>query len=288
MREFLPKALKGNGVDMIRTFDSLPEFYSYVTDLVPSQHRNNDKDGWAGYSTWESAASSMKTGDMALVSTSDAFMTKIETGQFESKAFRNIDSVVGGVPNIGNYLAGNPMAMRRRVRQESEKAPLVVIADLASSGNIASRDVAKRGSAILALVRILSGQRPVSLWFCVASRPTSVAHTYGSVSHAVRMDSAPIDIARAAHMLCNVSVPRRLFYDAAYHAVGKTREHLQWPYNNVEAYRTRGHEYWARALDIEPENTLFVPPIFGNDDSIKNPVAWVNAMIKKYGQSPDE
>jgi hypothetical protein len=104
------------------------------------------------------------TGDTALVAEADKFLSQIEDQMPVSRGWRNIDDVVGAVPNVPAFLAGHPQCMRRRAHVAKDTAPLAIYMDLTSSGGISAEKVERRGVVLLALARLLVEHRPVELW----------------------------------------------------------------------------------------------------------------------------
>lgn len=285
-------ALSGAGADWrtkkdrVTIFDTLSEFADRVQS-IPSYDRedyHNATTPWYGSMSYDGAIRCARNGDMTRVSASDEYLQMLEDKfKFSSAAFRNIDAMAGGVPNVPAFLASQPMAMRRRQRVQVELPPLNIVIDLASSGSVDANHLVKRGAALLALVRVLSAMRPVNLYIAVAARPNAGGSTgdYSSSAMAFRLDSSPLDVARAAHVLSEVAVARRLFYCGVTKQVGGRGGSLQWAYNNVTTYRRLGQEYWQRALGAD--ELLFVAPAFATDKNIVAPEKWLAEMIEEYG-----
>jgi len=277
-------ALNGTGgkKDKSVIFDSLAEFADYACALrVDNKDRTRGRD-WDSGQSYNDATRLCRTGDLNKVAPSDAFMRKFEDIiGFESRQFRVVNDVAGGVPNIGAYLAGNPINMRRRARVMSEQAPLNVVVDLVSSGGITAKDLERRGAAVLALVRLLSAVRPVNLYAVACGLPHGV-HGYTSVGFAVRIDTAPLDLARAAHVLGSPAVPRNVMYRAMDVEAGMPHESsTHWAFNDVNYYREHGAEYWQRVLGTE--ECLFLAPPYVTDEAISDPEKFIRDKLAKYG-----
>lgn len=150
-------------------------------------------------------------GDLARVALADAMLAHLEDAVgFEARRWRTVDSVAGGAPNVAAFLAGSPMSMRRRVRMLDAAAPLTIAVEMTVSANVDKASIARRGAAALALARIAAGQRPVALWghyACQDGRDKAAAF-------AVRIETAPLDTARAAWLLCAPEACRRAAFAA--------------------------------------------------------------------------
>jgi len=271
--------------------DSVEDLAAHA-DALPKESRGYPESRWTGGQSYDESLAYCRNGDLSRVAPSDEYMQRFEDLiGYESRAFRTINDVAGGMPNVPAYLTGQPLAMRRRARVQSEQAPLAVVVDLASSGGIEAKHLERRGAAILAIVRLLSAIRPISLHAVVAALPLGDAyqetHEYGASCVAVRIETAPLDLARAAHVLGAVSTARQICYSIVAHSVGTTARacSLSWAYKSVDKYRARGAELWKQALQLD--EVVFLAPAFINDPAIDNPERFVRDMLAKYGRAAD-
>jgi hypothetical protein len=252
--------------------------------------RKSKGDGWRGGMSFDDSLRCVREGNPAIVARSDEFLSRFEALHLVSRRWRTVAAVAGGVPCVPAALAGHPLAMRQRQRVSSDQAPLAIIVDIASSGGIESADLEKRGAAILALVRLLSAARPVSLYVGVS---VTAGHLTGAERHDAchiftRMDTAPLDLARAAHMLCHTSTARSLYYGAAYELTGAPLDeaNLCWPYRGgQDVIRTHAHAILARAIP-DAAQSLYIGAAHMDDAAIKNPALWLETMLKEHGGAP--
>lgn len=231
---------------------------------------------WYGKGTLHQAARMIRDGDLSAVPDCDKIMQELDGNVFVSRQYRVVNDVCGATPDVPAYIAGLPTAMRRRVRQSNVTAPLAVFVDLTTSGGIEASVVRKRGVAILALVRLLSNFRPVEAWAMVG---------LGCPGHAdfvaVRLDTAPLDLARAAHVLTSTMVARGIGYSLAHEL---STGGGAWPYGEYEpkAQRVHGAAIFKRV--VHPgSDVLFVPPLYLTDQSVTAPVQWIKENLAKYG-----
>jgi hypothetical protein len=252
--------------------------------------RKEKGDAWRGGMSFDESLRCVREGNPAIVARSDEFLSRFEALHLVSRRWRTVAAVAGGVPCVPAALAGHPLAMRQRQRVSSDQAPLAIIVDIASSGGIESADLEKRGAAILALVRLLSAARPVSLYVGVSvtsghlrdERRHDACHIF------TRMDTAPLDLARAAHMLCHTSTARSLYYGAAYEVTGSPVDahSLHWPYRaGQEAIRTHAHAILARGIP-DAAASLYIGAAHMDDAAIRNPALWLETMLKEHGGAP--
>lgn len=251
----------------------LPGFAAFCAD-EKSERRASD---WNGHMSADECLSCVRKGDLRGVPASDRFMAQIESMVPATAAWRNIDSPVGGSPIVPAYLAGHPLNMRRRIRTAVETAPLSVFAELVASADISADDMAKRGAAILALVRALSAVRPVELWAILAVGDEGVRATA-----CVRLDTSPLDLARAGHVLTHPSVPRALTYPTLDKKFLAGTWSGQWAFASVDKHRTTAREFYRGVL-CPASDTLYVPPVYSADESIREPVAWLKKHLAEYG-----
>jgi hypothetical protein len=231
---------------------------------------------WYGNQDTGTAIKYAREGDLSQVAPSQALLDQFESLVFVSRKFRVIDDIVGAVPNVPAFIAGQPMSMRRRVRQTSASAPLALFIDLTTSGGICANDVRKRGIAILALVRLLSNLRPIEIYVM-----TGLGGYQTAEYCIVRLDTSPLDLARAAHMLTSVAVARDLCYRLCNKVGASSRS--AWPYGyDVELQRKHGQEIMRRVVQPGSE-ILFMPPMYLTDEAVQAPVQWIKKMLAQYG-----
>lgn len=238
--------------------------------------KHNIKAGsWHGDST-EAFRKKALLGDNSLVAVSEQFLSQIEDQVPTSRGWRNIDDVVGSVPNIPAFLAGHPQHMRRRVRVAKETAPLSIYMDLTSSAAIDAKEVTQRGVVLLALTRLLVEHRPVELWVGTSKGTGSWGGaTSGTV--AWRIDTAPLDLARAAYHIGASAMARGFGYGVD-NAIHKTGGH--WPFGNHGLHIQTAKARLAAVMGNS--EILYIPPIHYADDMVKKPVEWLKRTMAQY------
>ncbi len=280
---------KALGRTTINIYDSVSDFADGFAALPENSHYANrgDGDGWAGGLDRKTATDKLRHGDLEGVAASDKLMGKLEDSvSFDATRFHTVDAMAGGVPNVPAMLAGQPMHMRQRRRTADELAPLTICVDTTSSGGVSAKSLRKRGAALLALARLLAARRPVTIWIVNAMKPSN-HNGHDTTGSAFLLDTAPLDLARAAHCMTNVSVSRQCAY-----AIGEKLADvngcgfLQWPNGDVDKYRKAGAAFWGEALGAE--DVLFMPPVFLNDPAIENPTKWLKEMLAKYGRADND
>lgn len=274
----MDRFLIGSMTETAERFAALP---------LENQSRRNctERNDWTGSLAYDESLRRVQQGCNDAAARSDVYLSKFEGCNFVSRKFATVAAVAGGAPCVPAMLANNPLAMRQRRRQMTDSAPLAIIVDVASSGSVKASMLEQRGGAITALVRLLSAVRPVSLYVGCSVTP---GQTSDAIHVFCRMDTAPIDLARTAHMLTHASVARSMFYGLAYqrHGSSKDENMLRWPYGAGPAIiRERAHEILSRAIP-EATESLYIGAAFETDDCIDKPEKWLTTMLERHGGQP--
>lgn len=267
---------------------SATDFHTALEGVRYHNGPNSERSPWLGGSSFNEARARVLTGDLSAVAESEAMLSALEA-QCEmpsaSRAF--VADIVGACPNVPAYIAGQPLSMRRRARTTDDCAPLTIVVDLASSGGIGADTVKKRGVAVLALVRAISARRPIELWAgCSldAVNPETGSGCDGSHVY-FRIDTAPLDLARAAFLLTHPAVPRALVY--AY-ARAKFKAPLRWSYGTASKKPKIDPHMPAILGRVFTGDALMIPSIHLHDRSITAPVDWIKEHLHKVtGEGAD-
>ncbi|MCI0554169.1 MAG: hypothetical protein L0287_24730 [Anaerolineae bacterium] len=223
----------------------------------------------------------VQIGDADLVAESDAFLAQIEDQVPMSRGWRNIDDVVGAVPNVPAFLAGHPQCMRRRERMMKENAPLAIYMDLTTSAGIGAKTVQKRGVTLLALTRLLVEHRPVELWVGT-SLGNNRRVSESSCTTMWRIDTAPLDLARAAFFIGATAMSRGFGYGVCMADLGSGGN---WPFNNYDRHCRTAKDRMAVAFP--GQDLLYLPPIMVDDELVNQPVDWIKRVMASYMNKED-
>jgi len=256
-----------------------------ASELLPltNKHENSLRGrvsgSWFG-SSYQEFRQRIETGDNSLVAESDAHLAKIEDQVPMSRGWRNVDDVVGAVPNVPAFLAGHPQCMRRRQRTMRDTAPLAIFMDLTSSAGISAEDVQKRGVVLLALTRLLVEHRPVELWVGtgLGSGYSQRGNRAVSATVAWRIDTAPLDLARAAYHVSATAMSRGFGYQMAH--VELDMPHGAWPFGNYDLHCRTAEQRLKHTF--AGQELLYIPPIMLGDELTKDPVGWVKRVMAQY------
>ena len=270
----------GQDYFMIGDLVSLANAAAAVPETNATRKSTTSSNKWVGGVSYDAALDMTRNGDLRGVAASDAYLTRFEALAPMRGAWRVRDDVTGGVPNVPAYLAGTPLTMRRRERVATETAPLAVAVDLVSSQGISADILQKRGALILALVRALSATRPVELWIG-ASATIGERSNEGAWHIWARLDTAPLDLARAAHVMTCPAVSRGMLYAMLGDMGGTGGENLWWPYNSASWSRENMRHVLSRVIGSGDMLTIAAPHT--NDELVNEPEVWFEKMLKQYG-----
>lgn len=243
---------------------------SFAADMEPVKLTHVG--AWIGGVTAQQAKDMARNGDASAIAASQEIMDKIEA-EVPSTGRQWDADVVGSRLVAGKLLAGDPRCMRRRRRVADESQPLTVVFDATSSGGISADDVRKRGIAVLALVQLLAARRPVTLW---VGGGLNKGDRNGGWAF-FKIDTAPLDLLRAAHLVTHASVTRGLLYSYLQEADGCGGG---WPYNTVNASTREFHSIAAQAFP--GSEVLALPAIHVADESVRDPIGWVRRELARY------
>lgn len=271
----------------IEKWHESPEaFHAYCSNpLVKTAHSSGcvqDVSDWGG-ETYDGALKQLIYGctDRAVLARKlfdDVVEANIDT------MGRNIiqSAVVGHTPNVPAMIAGLPESMLTRTvtQQMSSNAPIRIIVDLFASCTITQQQFIRRGVAALAFTMVMSTLRPIDLY---------AAHTGGSmwlpgssVAHMIRIDTRPLDLPRAVWMLSDPAFFRRLGFCSMLHELRPYQQRHKAKQDYMEdcipPTRLNGPQW----LKLEPEDIYIERLLSGNHDAIKDPMKWVNNMIKQH------
>lgn len=236
--------------------------------------------GWYGMN-YDEFAKKVVVGDNDLVEESEKYLRLVEDQVPMSLGWRNVDDVVGAVPNVPAYLAGHPQCMRRRERVMRDTTPLAIYMDLTSSGGISTHKVQKRGVVLLALVRRLVEHRSVELWVGASLGGGSRS---GAGTVMWRIDTAPLDLARAAFYVGATVMSRGFGYKLCQDELGTGGS---WPFHNYDYHCRTAKERLGKVV-FPGQEILYVPPIMLGDELTDDPVGWVKRVIAEYVRGEEE
>jgi hypothetical protein len=249
--------------DMVRECGAIPTMHTYMSDT----------DRWFGHTSKLSISNKLLNGDTDLAKKADKVLSKIDKLDLPLVAqFESVRSPFGGRVNFGEWMAGSPTPMRRKVRRASELGPLKIFVGITSSAAIDSNKLEARGIAILALLQKIQMVRPVELYvFCETH-----GNSDGAVFTVVKVDSKPLEVATASVALAHCATARHLLYDWSEVNDGFNG---MWPngYQSVKYYEKR-----KREMEVGNDDLIF-ESLTSWDANFDNPEKWIKTQLQKLG-----
>lgn len=266
-------ALGGYGPRRIHyiAFSGLPDFAAAAAPLGDSHASTPD---WAG-ADYPTALARAAHGDMARVAPSDRMLGQIERLlDLSTLKAQIVPAVAGGVPCVPAYLAGHPMAMRTRRKMHHDRGEMVLAVNGWTPEGVGLDVIARRGAAVLALARAASMVRPVRIVSFAVSGDRDDAFAY-----TLPLDSAPIDLARAAWVLGAPEFTRQLRLAVQAATI---------PHGTTGRPDTQTRRFLCDMLGIDDAALVIAPGVIG-DDSLADDdaaVTWINANLDTHAANP--
>lgn len=188
--------------------------------------------------------------------------------------------VCGAYPIVPEFLAGVPECMRRRVSVPDERAPINIHVSVSASAGVSAEQIEARGAAILALVLLLSRDRPISLNVLEIGRREDGADSVLSVP----INTTPLDVATAAWALSSAAFFRRLIL-GVHCAINPAASSFPSDHSTNRAGCMRRI---CTELGGDPERDLLIDGVRVGDAMLNDPVAWVQEQLDRYGQTEQE
>jgi hypothetical protein len=267
--------------DRVHVFDSYNDFCTVANTSGLCADFTKNFRGGGSYKNISQVLDAATRGNISLVARSDKLLADFENKLIAPRpSWETIPNVTGGIAVIPDVLSGNPLNMRMRRRTRSALAPLSIVVDLASSGGIDHALCERRGAMALALVRALAPVRPVKL-YCVM---IGDMYSHGVSNSAVMfpIETAPLDLAHAAHALIHQSVPRGICYELASRLVGANYYGVRWGWQDIDAHRRNAPGLCSRATG---EEVYYLPPMHLHDHQYDNPEAWFAKHLTELSEA---
>jgi hypothetical protein len=259
---------------MLVEFDTVEDFAKAAKQAV--KEPDHGKSDWTGNVSFSEAIQRCLTGDESYVEGANKLIEKLDVDLPMTKAFKRVASPYGGSVNLGEWLAGSPVPMRRRIRTSSDIGPVNIYVSTTSSAGVDADTMKKRGFAILALLLKLQAVRPIQLYLLTELHGRADGWHYQKI----RVESQPLNVSVAAFALCNVGFARHLTYDYARVIDGFNGA---WP----NGYGDRSYEQARRERLNLQDNDLLIKEAHVHDEMIKRPVEWITKQLEKYAKESD-
>lgn len=240
-------------------------------------------------------AKALRDGDTSMVALSERYLSAFENMTFNGLKEQTVAAVAGGAVNVGAHLAGTPLSMRRRQRLIQPMGALNIFIDGSGSAGNNSTDLGKRGAALLGLIRMLTAIRPVNLYMACGGDFNEPGTAYGArhicATVFVQINTAAMDLSRDGFAIAHPAFCRAFIFrackDIPFRKQGQTvpqdSGYLGWELGGIESYRRHGLNAFCKAVDCDPEQSVFFTPMYATDPVLKDPVQWIKDMLIRYG-----
>ena len=224
---------------------------------------------WLGMSP-DKAVECIVKGDMSAVEGGEKFINKLEHSLVLPETFghETVRSPFGARVNMGDWSAGSPTPMRRRVKRVSDISPVRIFVDMFCSASVTAATMRQRGEAITALVMLAQKVRPVDL-YAIAST-TYAGHDDGQRYISIHLDSRPISLSQVGFCIGHPSFFRCI-------CIGFFRSTETTP--TVPLLR-RTREEQRKDLDLNP-NDILIEKASGLDPLVNDPEQWIMQELTK-------
>ena len=227
-----------------------------------------------------------EAGDNRLTARSDKMLTEIEAASpLAAIARETIATVSGGAVNVAAHLAGSPVPMRRRVKVEAP-APLKIVVDVGASATLSNEIIERRGVAVLALLRLLvSAGHAIEVYTVHANGNAADGSDTGFAF--MRLETSPLDVARAAWVLSSPGFGRYIGYAASSTMGGKPLSVWPWANNKWNGNLEAQTEAYALGLGCQPEDLIVLPPLFSGQqrDILKTDEQAAEWVAERYKET---
>lgn len=255
--------------DTIKRFDSPEAFADWI---APSKFGDGRTEDWypsdfAG-GTFKRCLANLNNGDLTHLDRAQKLIDKMPTDIFSEERYILAPSVAGYIPNIPAAISGHPEAMFHRHTIESPNltAPIRIFIETTVSAGLSHDELINRGVATIALVLALNKYRPVELF--TASLGYMGGKVYGVI---VRVESKPLDMARAVYMLADPGYARQLAFTAM-HTISDRNN-----FESIPLSLDRRDICQCEDSDILIKGGHLIDKLM-----LTNPVAWVTKMVEEH------
>lgn len=238
----------------------------------------------------------LQHGDMANVAAMERIIAQMQDQQiFASGLPMPVRSYWGTAPNINAVITGQPKTMYRRKRSEnlSITAPISIFVDTVVSDGLSESAIINRGVAIMAFTMAMNIIRPVELTAIALGNPhgyskKQIKAAYGSI---VKLDTKPIDLARASFALTSKEYCRGLAFSCMRDCADTSGCGIAWPWSLCGAGNPTSQEYidtMRHVCGASSNDVLVVGGHLTDRLMLTDPIAWVKQMLAKHNGAAAE
>lgn len=264
-------------------------------DETRSMHKRNYASDWKGKG-YEDCVDLMRFGDSSRAILAEKIYDEVIASDIITIGRPEIvPAVVGTIPNVPAVIAGLPETMLVRDISDafSASAPIRMFIDCGISQGVKLPELIKRGVAALAFTMVMKQIRPIELYAVIGYLPTNepvfgwndYRKDKAAAIIAVRVETNPLDLARATWILTDPGFARRLAFPVSTYILNDflkcspdTDKNIVWAFNS----NPTDDKYVNKMREILGLNRqdIYIKGGYLNDTLMLNqPVKWINKMI---------
>lgn len=185
-------------------------------------------------------------------------------------------ALFGTTLRTGAYTAGAPNCFKRRIRVQSEHAPVRLFVGLNGLGCIKASELAERGIACIAFALYLQSIRPVELYGYIAN-PSDYTRPVTSALVTIKIGLSPIDVSEACTVFGSPGIFRGWYgLGAPYRILAQTAEEFGPVFEREEHIRV-----------LQPEETdIVLGRAYDPEECTPDYVA--KTLCAKYAIQPED
>lgn len=297
-----PKSSYNPAMSKLLRFDA-PEDYCDYLETIPAAHVY---EGYT-YSSYSSAGNKMKqhenfikqlrAGDLSKVRYAEEVMDKLNREQLLAVGAKEPHlSVVGAMTHFPSYEAGLPNCMINEAPSDirGTHTPLNIYYDRFGSIGLDTQALTNRGIACLAFVMAMANVRPINVYIIAATANGQIANNsgglYGSI---IRIETQPLDLVRAAHILTSESFTRNLTWSSASylqaqkHGLADKHWGAYGPFVDTPASGEPYNQSMRHAFQMGKDDIFLAGASVLDELATRDPVAWVAEMLRRHANEEE-
>lgn len=249
--------------------------YETVSEFVRAAGKPYDEadTAWFGGLTPGQCQQAAIDGHNEAVAGAERFLASLESKLTlpDTYGYQTIRSPFGGRVDIGDWNAGSPTPMRRRVRRANDVSPVKIVVGSFVSSGISADTLKRRREAILAFLMLAQTIRPVELY--VLGESTHTAYE-GWRNFLIRLESRPLSLSQAGFVIGHPGFFRALG-NAWFIKQNPTAPSVPLLHSTPAEQRER--------LGLTESDVLIEKAAWG-DTLLSDPLAWIERELAKMCQ----
>lgn len=268
-------------------FNSPEELLEFCNKL-PGTDLYWGNEGNKGGLPWPLALKALENGDTTAVYAAEKIMQEMADQQVFTSGLKLLTSdVVGFMPIVPAVIAGLPECMLNRSISEIEatNTPISIYVQTTVSAGLSHKEIENRGIAILALAMAFANIRPIELYTVSLSDFYGDGEATGSIT---RIETRPLDLARAAFMLCNVTMARMIGHEVSKAHSRRKNNRTGIPHAwGINPMSEQSYELGRELIGCSPQDIYISGGYLLDKLMLNNPIQWVKNMIAKHSHSQE-